>query len=58
MERESGTFVVEFTIKDPSGENVELAQVEGTGPYDLSIDEVYPAVAGQIVTTFEKNILK
>ncbi len=58
MERQSGTFVVEFTIKDSSGENVELVQVEGTGPHDLSIDEVYPAVAGQIVTTFEKNILK
>jgi hypothetical protein len=58
IERQSGTFVVEFTIQDPSGENVELVQVEGTGPRNLSIDEVYPAVAGQIVTTFEKNILK
>lgn len=58
MERRTGTVVVEFTIKGPSGENVELVEVEGTGPRDLSMDEVYPAVAGQIVTTFEKNVLK
>lgn len=57
-EKGTGTFVVEFSIQDPSGASVELVQVEGTGPRNRSIDEVYPAVAGEIVTTFKKNVLQ
>jgi len=58
VEKQTGTFVVEFTIQDPSGESVELVQVEGTCPPSRSTDEVYPAVAGEIVTTFKKTVLQ
>jgi hypothetical protein len=57
-EKQTGTFVVEFDILDPSGESVELIQLEGTGPRDHAVEEVYPAVAGKIVTTFVKSLLK
>jgi hypothetical protein len=36
---------------------VEVLQVEGVGPSDRSVDEVYPAEAGEIVTTFKKSVL-
>jgi hypothetical protein len=52
------TFVVEFAILDASGESLELLQVEGSGPREGSVDEVYPAVAGEIVTTFKKSVLQ
>jgi hypothetical protein len=58
VEAQTGTFVVEFAIQDPSGESLELAEVEGTGPRQRVMDEVYPAVAGAIVTTFKKNLLQ
>lgn len=60
MRAEQGarTFVVEFAIQDPSGESLELVQVEGSGPREGSADEVYPAVAGEIVTTFKKSVLQ
>lgn len=57
VDKQTGTFVVEFTILDPSGASVELVQVEGIGPRDRVLDEVYPAVAGAIVTTFKKSVL-
>jgi len=57
-EKRTGTFVVEFAILDPSGASVEEVQVEGVGPSNRSMDEVYPAVAGQIVTTFKKSVLE
>jgi hypothetical protein len=57
-EKQTGTFVVEFAILDPSGESVEAVQVEGIGPSNRSTDEVYPAVAGQIVATFKKSVLE
>jgi len=49
---------VEFTIQDPAGEDVELVQVEGSGPGDRVLDEVYPALAGEIVTAFKKSVLQ
>ena len=58
LEKQTGTFVVEFSIQDPSGESLELVQVEGTCPPSRSTDEVYPAVAGEIVTTFKKTVLR
>jgi hypothetical protein len=58
VEKQTGTFVVEFGIQAPSGENVELVQVEGVGPRNLSTEEIYPFVAAEIVTTFEKSVLK
>lgn len=57
-EKGTGTFVVEFAILDPSGESVEAVQVEGTGPSGRSVDEVYPALAGKIVATFQKSVLQ
>jgi hypothetical protein len=57
-EKRTGTFVVEFTIQDPAGEDVELVQVEGSGPGDRVLDEVYPALAGEIVTAFKKSVLQ
>ena len=57
-EKQTGTFVVEFDIQDPSGESLELIQLEGSGPRDHAIEDVYPAVAGKIVTTFVKSLLK
>jgi hypothetical protein len=57
-EKGSGTFVVEFAILDPSGESVEAVQVEGVGPKGYTVDEVYPAVAGEIVGTFRKSVLQ
>jgi hypothetical protein len=57
-EKRTGTFVVEFSILAPSGESVELLQVEGVGPRDRSVDEVSPVVAGEIVTTFKKSVLQ
>ncbi|GLH70896.1 hypothetical protein GETHPA_24290 [Geothrix rubra] len=57
-EKRTGTFVVEFAILDPTGESVESVQVEGVGPTNHRMDEVYPAVAGQIVATFKKNVLQ
>jgi hypothetical protein len=58
VEKQTGTFVVEFTIQDPSGDNVELVQVEGAGPRQRAMDEVYPAVAGAIVSTFKERLLQ
>jgi hypothetical protein len=58
VEKGTRTFVVEFSIQDPTGESLEQVQVEGVGPRDGSVDDVYPAVAGQIVTTFQKNVLQ
>ena len=58
VEKQTGTFVVEFSILAPSGESIELVQVEGAGPSDRSMEEIYPTVAAEIVTTFEKSILK
>ena len=57
-EKQTGTFVVEFTIQAPSGESVELVQVEGVCPSHRSSEDVYPAVAGEIVTTFKKSLLQ
>jgi hypothetical protein len=58
VEPQKGTFVVEFTIQDPSGESLELVQVEGADPRRGVMDEVYPAVAGAIVATFKERILQ
>ncbi|WP_257310310.1 hypothetical protein [Geothrix fuzhouensis] len=58
VEKGTRTFVVEFAIQDPSGESLEQVQVEGVGPREGSVDDVLPAVAGQIVTTFQKNVLQ
>jgi hypothetical protein len=58
LEKQTGTFVVEFSIQDPSGESLELVQVEGTGPRDRSGEEIYPTLAAEIVTTFQKSVLK
>jgi hypothetical protein len=58
VEKQTGTFVVEFAIQDSSGESVELVQVEGAGPRQREMDEVYPAVAGAIVTTFKERLLE
>jgi hypothetical protein len=58
VDKPTGTFVVEFSIQDPSGESLELVQVEGIGPSNQALDEVYPAVAGEIVTTFRKSLLQ
>ena len=57
-EKQTGTFVVEFDILDPSGESMELIQLEGTGPRNHAMEDVYPAVAGKIVTTFVTSLLK
>ncbi|NWJ41982.1 MAG: hypothetical protein HXX12_13550 [Geothrix sp.] len=57
-EKGTGTFVVEFAILDPSGESVEAVQVEGVGPRGRLADEVYPALAGEIVGTFKKSVLQ
>jgi len=57
-EKGTGTFVVEFAILDPSGDSVEAVQVEGVGPSDRLVDEVYPALAGEIVGTFTKSVLQ
>jgi hypothetical protein len=58
VERQTGIFVVEFSIQDPSGASVEQVQVEGIGPRNRVLDEVYPALAGEIVAAFEKSILQ
>ena len=58
VEKRTGTFVVEFNIQDPTGESVELVQVEGVCPSNHSTEDVYPAVAGEIVSTFKKSVLK
>ena len=58
LEKQTGTFVVEFSIQDPSGESLELVQVEGTGPCNRSGEEIYPTLAAEIVTTFQKSVLK
>jgi hypothetical protein len=58
VEKQTGTFVVEFSIQAPSGESVELLQIEGACPSDRPIEEIYPAVASEIVSTFEKSVLK
>jgi hypothetical protein len=58
VDKQTGTFVVEFSIQDPSGESVELVEVEGIGPSNQGLDEVYPALAGEIVTTFKKSLLQ
>lgn len=57
-EKQTGTFVVEFTIQDPSGESVEVVQVEGVCPRDHAGEDIYPVVAGEIVTTFRKSVLQ
>ncbi|GLH74577.1 hypothetical protein GETHLI_30790 [Geothrix limicola] len=58
VEKQTGTFVVEFTIQDASGEEVEVVQVEGKGPRDRSAEAVDPALAGEMVATFKKSVLK
>jgi hypothetical protein len=58
VEKLTGTFVVEFTILDPTGESVELLQVEGVCPVNRSSEDIYPAVAGEIVHTFKKSVLQ
>jgi hypothetical protein len=58
VEKLTGTFVVEFTIQDPTGESLELLQVEGVCPRNRSSEDIYPALAGEIVTTFKKNVLQ
>lgn len=58
VERQTSTFVVEFTIQDPSGESVELLQVEGIGPRNQVPDKLFPAVAGAIVATFKERVLQ
>ena len=57
-EKQTGTFVVEFTIEAPSGENVELVQVEGVCPRQGSETDLYPHLAEEIVTTFKKSVLQ
>jgi hypothetical protein len=57
-EKGTRTFVVEFSILDPSGESVEAVQVEGIGPSGRSVDEVSLAVAGEIVGTFKRSVLQ
>ena len=58
LEKQTGTFVVEFSIQDPSGQSLELVQVEGVGVRDHLIEEIDPTLAAEIVTTFEKSVLK
>jgi len=58
LEKQTGTFVVEFSILDPTGESLELVQVEGAGPRNRSVEEIYPNLAAEIVTTFAKSVLK
>jgi hypothetical protein len=58
LEKQTGTFVVEFSIQDPAGESLELVQVEGAGPRNRSVEEVYPTLAAEIVATFAKSVLK
>jgi hypothetical protein len=58
LEKQTGTFVVEFSIQDPSGESLELIQVEGAGPGDRSVEEIYPTLAAEMVATFAKSVLK
>ena len=58
LEKQTGTFVVEFSIQDPTGESLELVQVEGAGVRNPLIEEVYPTLAAEIVTTFAKSVLK
>jgi len=57
-EKQTGTFVVEFTVQDPSGVSLEVVEVEGICPRNRSGEEIYPVVAGEIVTTFKKTILQ
>lgn len=54
----AGTYVVEFAILNPSGESLEAVQVEGIGPRGPSVDEIYLALAGEIVGTFKKSVLQ
>jgi hypothetical protein len=58
LEKQTSTFVVEFGIQDPSGENLEIVQVKGAGPSNRSMEEIYPTLAAEMVTTFEKSVLK
>jgi hypothetical protein len=58
LEKQTGTFVVEFSIQDPTGESLELVQVEGAGVRNPLIEEVYPTLAAEIVATFAKSVLK
>ena len=58
LEKQTGTFVVEFSIQDPTGESLELVQVEGAGLRNPVVEEIYPTLAAEIVTTFEKSVLK
>ena len=58
LEKQTGTFVVEFSIQDLSGESLEFVQVEGAGPRNRSVEEVYPTLAVEIVATFAKSVLK
>jgi hypothetical protein len=58
VEKQTGTFIVEFTVQDSSGERVELVQVEGVIRRNPSNEDHYRAVAGEIVTTFEKSVLR
>jgi hypothetical protein len=58
LEKQTGTLVVEFSIQAPSGESLELVQVEGAGPRNRSMEEIAPTLAAEMVTTFEKSVLK
>lgn len=58
VDQAAATFVVEFSIQNARGERLEMVQVEGTGPINRSVDEVFPAVAGEIVTLFKTNVLQ
>ena len=58
LEKQTGTFVVEFGIQDLSGESLELIQVKGAGPSNRFMEEIYPSLAAEMVTTFEKSVLK
>jgi hypothetical protein len=58
LEKQTGTLVIEFTIQDPSGQSLELVQVEGVGPRGRPMEELYPNLAAEIVMTFEKSVLK
>jgi hypothetical protein len=58
VEKEKGTFLVEFTVQGASGESLELVQVEGVVHSSPSADEAFRAAAARIVATFEESVLR
>lgn len=58
VEKQTGTYVVEFAIQDASGEEVEVVQVEGKGPRAPAAEATDPGLAGEMVATFEKSVLQ